>query len=108
MEYRISLDEQNRILATVDKRTDAEAARIKRYLAMPDLSRTPGSPLYEIVTDRVQHVGAQGIRQYHHPGDRAGGDQLRSFRFCRQIIRRAASRTRIMRTTRIFCARTTR
>jgi hypothetical protein len=24
-------------------------ARIKRYLAMPDLSRTPGSPLYEIV-----------------------------------------------------------
>jgi len=50
MEYRIPLDEQNRILATVDKRTDAEAARIKRYLAMPDLSRTPGSPLYEIVT----------------------------------------------------------
>ncbi len=50
MEYKISLDEQNRILATVDKRTDAEAARIKRYLAMPDLSRTPGSPLYEIVT----------------------------------------------------------
>ena len=49
MEYRISLDEQNRILTTVDKRTDAEAARIKRYLAMPDLSRTPGSPLYEIV-----------------------------------------------------------
>ncbi|MDE2173441.1 MAG: hypothetical protein KGJ31_02480 [Patescibacteria group bacterium] len=49
MEYKIPLDEQNRILATVDARTDAEAARIKRYLAMPDLSRTPGSPLYEIV-----------------------------------------------------------
>lgn len=25
-----------------------EAARIKRYLAMPDLSRTPGSPIYEL------------------------------------------------------------
>jgi phenylalanyl-tRNA synthetase alpha chain len=49
MEYQISTDEQKRILETVDKRTDAEAARIKRYLAMPDLSRTPGSPLYEIV-----------------------------------------------------------
>jgi phenylalanyl-tRNA synthetase alpha chain len=49
MEYKIPLDEQNKILATVDARTDAEAARIKRYLAMPDLSRTPGSPLYEIV-----------------------------------------------------------
>ena len=49
MEYRISLDEQEKVLTTVDRRTDAEAARIKRYLAMPDLSRTPGSPLYEIV-----------------------------------------------------------
>ncbi len=49
MEYKISLDDQNKILTTVDARTDAEAARIKRYLAMPDLSRTPGSPLYEIV-----------------------------------------------------------
>jgi phenylalanyl-tRNA synthetase alpha chain len=49
MEYQISLDEQKRILESVDKRTGAEAARIKRYLAMPDLSRTPGSPLYEII-----------------------------------------------------------
>ena len=50
MEYKIPLDEQKKILTTVDARTDAEAARMKRYLAMPDLSRTPGSPLYEIVT----------------------------------------------------------
>jgi phenylalanyl-tRNA synthetase alpha chain len=49
MEYKISLDEQDKALAALDKRTDAEAQRIKRYLAMPDLSRTPGSPLYEIV-----------------------------------------------------------
>jgi phenylalanyl-tRNA synthetase alpha chain len=49
MEYRISLEEQKRILATLDARTDAEAARIRRYLAMPDLSRTPGSPIHEIV-----------------------------------------------------------
>ena len=49
MEYVISTDEQKKILATVDQRTDAEAARIKRYLAMPDLSRTPGSPIHEIV-----------------------------------------------------------
>jgi phenylalanyl-tRNA synthetase alpha chain len=49
MEYRIPLDDQNRILAALGARMDAEAARMKRYLAMPDLSRTPGSPLYEIV-----------------------------------------------------------
>jgi phenylalanyl-tRNA synthetase alpha chain len=36
-------------LETVNARTDAEAQRIKRYLAMPDLSRTPGSPIHEIV-----------------------------------------------------------
>jgi phenylalanyl-tRNA synthetase alpha chain len=49
MEYTISLDEQKRILAEFENRTDAEAARIKRYLAMPDLSRTPGSPINEII-----------------------------------------------------------
>ncbi len=34
---------------------DTESARIKRYLAMPDLSRTEGSPLREIV-ERVAHT----------------------------------------------------
>ena len=48
-EYNISLDGQKLALKALDGRTDAEALRIKRYLAMPDLSRTPGSPLSEIV-----------------------------------------------------------
>ena len=48
-EYKVSVAEQNESLKKLDKRADAEAARIKRYLAMPDLSRTPGSPLCEIV-----------------------------------------------------------
>lgn len=33
----------------LDKRDDAEAKRIKRFLAMPDLSRTEGSPLKTII-----------------------------------------------------------
>lgn len=33
----------------LESRTDAESARIRRYLAMPDLSRTLGSPLNELV-----------------------------------------------------------
>jgi phenylalanyl-tRNA synthetase alpha chain len=49
MEYRISRDDEERALAGLGGRTDAEAARIRRYLAMPDLSRTPGSPLHEII-----------------------------------------------------------
>jgi phenylalanyl-tRNA synthetase alpha chain len=48
-EYRVSLDDQKKVMASLAARTDADAERMKRYLAMPDLSRTPGSPLYEIV-----------------------------------------------------------
>jgi phenylalanyl-tRNA synthetase alpha chain len=48
-EYKISLESQEKVLKKLESRADAEASRIKRYLAMPDLSRTPGSPLYEIV-----------------------------------------------------------
>lgn len=55
MEYNISLADQNRLLKILAGRKDAEAERIRRYLAMPDLSRTPGSPLYEIV-ERVRQV----------------------------------------------------
>lgn len=55
MEIQIPLDEERRLLETLAARTDAEADRIRRYLAMPDLSRTPGSPIHEIV-ERVMHV----------------------------------------------------
>lgn len=48
----ISTDEENRLKKELENRTDAEALRIKRYLAMPDLSRTQGSPIEEIV-DRI-------------------------------------------------------
>lgn len=47
-EIVISRDEENRLKKELDKRTDFEALRIKRYMNMPDLSRTPGSPLHEI------------------------------------------------------------
>ena len=49
MDIKISMDEEARLRAELDKRTDVEAARMRRYLAMPDLSRTAGNPLYELV-----------------------------------------------------------
>jgi len=49
MEVRIPKDEEARLRQALEVRTDFEAARIRRYLAMPDLSRTPGSPLAEMV-----------------------------------------------------------
>jgi len=51
----ISSAEEEAIKRKLESRTDPEAARILRYLAMPDLSRTPGSPLKEVV-DRASAV----------------------------------------------------
>ena len=47
--YIASKDEEKEILKKLEMRQNAETARIKRYLAMPDLSRTPGNPLRDIV-----------------------------------------------------------
>ena len=52
----ISREEEIRLKNELEKRTDFEALRIKRYLSMPDLSRTPGSPIYEIV-QRIVNKG---------------------------------------------------
>ncbi len=49
MEIKIPRNEERELRAKLDARTDADAARMKRYLAMPDLSRTVGNPLYELV-----------------------------------------------------------
>src|SRR3989338_2320179 len=49
MDIRISRVEEERLRSELERRTDVDAAQIKRYLTMPDLSRTPSSPLAEIV-----------------------------------------------------------
>ncbi len=49
MDIKIAKTEENRLKQELEKRTDIEATRMKRYLAMPDLSRTPHNPLYELV-----------------------------------------------------------
>lgn len=55
MEIVIPRDEERRLLAEVEKRSDFEALRIRRYLAMPDLTRAPGSPLHELV-ERIRAI----------------------------------------------------
>jgi len=45
----VSTKEEKDLLAALEGRHDIEAERMKRYLSMPDLSRTPGSPIHEIV-----------------------------------------------------------
>jgi len=45
----IQSDEEERLLKVLEGRSDQEAKRLKRFLGMPDLSRTPENPLHEIV-----------------------------------------------------------
>ncbi|MEX2029054.1 MAG: hypothetical protein WD963_01065 [Candidatus Paceibacterota bacterium] len=47
--YNITTPEETALKKDLEAKTDAHSMRLKRYLAMPDLSRTPGSPLEEIV-----------------------------------------------------------
>jgi phenylalanyl-tRNA synthetase alpha chain len=48
-EIIIETDEEKQARVVLEKRTDFEAARERRFLALPDLSRIPGHPLHEIV-----------------------------------------------------------
>ncbi len=50
----IPSDEDNRLKLELEKRIDAEATRIKRYLAMPDLSRKDSGPIRELVNNIVE------------------------------------------------------
>ena len=54
-EYLVDLSQEKQILKNLKKQDNAENARMKRFLDMPDLSRTPGSPIYEIVK-RVKSI----------------------------------------------------
>lgn len=47
-EINIGSKEEKELLAEIEKRTDPEALRMKRFLAMPDLSRQEGNPINEL------------------------------------------------------------
>ena len=51
-EFTASLDEERAMLKGLDARPDAEALRMKRFLAMPDLTRADQGPLHEL-TERI-------------------------------------------------------
>ncbi len=51
----IKSDDEVRLKKELQNRTDAEGLRIKRYLAMPDLSRAKDSPIAEIVQRILQN-----------------------------------------------------
>ena len=46
---KIESQEEKDLIKSLASKHDPESERIKRYLAMPDLSRTPGSPINQVV-----------------------------------------------------------
>lgn len=60
-EIKIDLSEEKKLREDLSKRTDAEARRMERFLNMPDLSRTPGSPIEEIVRRVVAQPDFKGF-----------------------------------------------
>jgi len=45
----VDRSQEKKLIEALKKRRDSEALRLKRFLAMPDLTRTSGSPLAELV-----------------------------------------------------------
>ena len=45
----VSLEEERKLKQALESKTDSESNRLKRYIAMPDLTRAEGSPLKTIV-----------------------------------------------------------
>ncbi|MSR87712.1 MAG: hypothetical protein EXS69_00890 [Candidatus Zambryskibacteria bacterium] len=61
MLIKIDSDEENALKATLEVRKDKEAVRLKRFLNLPDLSRTPSNPLKEIVDRTLKVKGLNGF-----------------------------------------------
>lgn len=59
--YDITSQEEVILKKDLESKTDAHSMRLKRYLAMPDLSRTPGSPLAEIVKKAKEVPSLKGF-----------------------------------------------
>ncbi|MEK9171955.1 MAG: hypothetical protein AAB782_01830 [Patescibacteria group bacterium] len=57
----IQSKEEEKLRKALEIRGDAETKRLKRFLDMPDLSRTPGSPLSEIVNRTLKVKSLEGF-----------------------------------------------
>ena len=60
MNIRIDTTEEARLRAILQTKNDPESLRLKRYLDMPDLSRTASSPIAELA-ERIPFVGGSAI-----------------------------------------------
>src|SRR3990167_8099264 len=57
----ITSEEEKKLRQALETKNDPESERLKRFLNMPDLARTPGSPLYEIVNRTLKIKSLEGF-----------------------------------------------
>ncbi|MEI6842996.1 MAG: hypothetical protein WCK48_00580 [bacterium] len=62
-DYNVSLGDEKKFLTELAQRTDTEARRMERYLAMADLARTQDSPLSEIIN---KVLGLPTFKKFHN------------------------------------------
>jgi len=60
-EIFIKSEEETRLREALEDKHDSDSERLKRFLALPDLSRTEGSPLKEIVERTLQVKSLKGF-----------------------------------------------
>src|SRR3989344_5963755 len=61
MDIIIDSPEEKELKKQLETRADADAQRMKRFLNMPDLSRQPESPLFEITQRTLKTQGLKGF-----------------------------------------------
>ena len=59
--YSVSLSEQEELLKKLSKRSDAESERLKRYLALPDLTRLEGNPVKAVIEKIINLSSLRGF-----------------------------------------------
>ena len=61
LDINIESEEESKLRSALEGKHDPESERLKRYLDMPDLSRTTGSPLREIVLRTLEIKSLEGF-----------------------------------------------
>jgi phenylalanyl-tRNA synthetase alpha chain len=61
MEIIIKSEKEEELIKELEKKTDPESERLKRLLHMPDLSRTEGSPIRELVK---KALGTESLKDF--------------------------------------------
>ena len=103
----ISLDDQKEAISAIQSKTDPNSLRIKRFLGYKDLSRTPGSPLHEMIQRLEKIESLKNFDQIQVPEVVDAGVSFDLFNFPSDHPARSKSDTYYLDDTHILRTHTT-